>query len=938
MTFDLRLMVYSPFGGRLGVLPHPLSVEVGMPMNDVPSLKVAYTTTAVGADLLDQPCEIAVQWSTDGTTWTEAPDSRFLRIKRRGDSSDPTGLTRFELPGFVWMLRKIVLYPGSAPLVDGKRAFLSATAGAILQTFIAEAKGRGAVPGLNWDFTPTHDSAGAVWDKALTIYYQPGMDALTALQNLAEQGVCDYRVSGRTVQVFNADTTMQRDLASGAAPVDLRYGRDIAQAPDDGTLEDTASSVLVVGDNGLVKTLTNPAAVQPWGPWEQYIGAGGVSDEGTATILADSALERAGSERVQRTRGIVLYGARWLPLKDYRPGDRVLAPGDGGVLEPLRVRQVTLARNGAGAVGGSLVLNDRFLERDIRLARRTAGIVGGSTADGGSGARPVPAPEAPEPRTPAAPQGLIVNPIAYLDEHGFARGQVTVTWGAVTQDVGGVALNVGGYELFMRVNQTGAPWFLVASTEAGDTTATYSPLVVGESYAFKVRAVNLGKTGPFSSVVAVTIPDDADPPPVPTVPQLATRLGVIHVTWDGHGTGSVPMPSDFARLLVWMQNPLAPGWSVIDSMVAAGTIVVPGQPYGASRQFRFTSIDRSGNESAPSSSATIATSALVDTDIIGEVIDGAHLVDGSISASDKVVANSITGALIKALEIQTGHLAANAVTADKIKAGEIQAGHIGANQVTAAKLESVLTLSTRVVAGNASGARVELNSSGLVVFNASGQQTASISAATGAVSIVGQFASGVTGARVVVNPAGATNPEIRFIPGSGTNQSRIYSDGSRFTGEATLIMESGTNQASTAMCRLTHAAGFWQAAILNPSNGEQRGGAVSAVEQQASIGWMHPTQQDQYMLFDQSGTLHRGTWQYGSESGLIMMSVTLSKGATYYQVVLGYTFPTTPKVVFTAEQVSTMQLFSRTNSDLFFYDPAAGSPAPNRTFHIWAWR
>ncbi|TMR90383.1 fibronectin type III domain-containing protein [Nonomuraea basaltis] len=868
MSFGLRLVAFAPFGDRLGVLPHPLSVEVGWPLNDVPSLKLSYTTTATGMALLDQPCEIAVQWSTDGTTWTEAPDSRFLRIKRRGDSSDPTGLAQFELPGFVWMLRKIVLYPGVAPLISGKRAFLSATAGAILQTFISEAKARGAVPGLNWDFTPTADSAGDPWDKILTIYYQPGMDALTALINLAEQGVCDFRMSGRTVQVFNADTELSRDLASGAAPVDLRYGRDVAEAPDDGTLEDVASSVLVVGDNGLVETFTNAAAVQPWGPWEQYVGAGGVSDEGTATLLADAALEHAEAERVQRTRGIVLYGARWLPLKDYRPGDRVLAPADGGALESLRIRQVTLACNSTGVLGGALVLNDRFLEGDIRLARRTAGIVGGSTADAGSGARP--APQAPEPRTPAAPTGLIVNPQAYIDEHGLPQGQVTVTWGAVTQDINGVALNVGGYELFMRINEVGAPWFLVASTEPTDTTATYSPLVIGTAYAFKVRAVNLGKTGAFSSQVAVTIPDDTDAPPVPTAPQLSTRLGVVRVTWNGLGAGSAPMPSDFLHVRAWMQDPLAPGWSEIGVLGEAGAILVPNLPYGADRQFRFTSIDRSGNESAPSTSATIAAVPLVQGDAASE-------------------------------SITTGALAANAVTADKLAAGSVEAEHITAGAVVADKLAAVLTLSTRVVAGNASGARVELNSSGLVAFNGSGQQTVSIAAASGGVSIVGQLASGVTGARVVVNPAGATNPEIRFIPGSGTNQSRIYSDGSLFTGEATLVMESGTNQTVTAKCRLTHAAGFWQAAILNPANGEQRGGAVSAVENQASIGWLHPTQQDQLMLFDQTGTLHKGTWQYASDSGLIMLSVSLSRGATYYQVVLGFSFPTVPKVTFTVE-------------------------------------
>jgi hypothetical protein len=382
---------------------------------------------------------------------------------------------------------------------------------------------------------------------------------------------------------------------------------------------------------------------------------------------------------------------------------------------------------------------------------------------------------------------------------------------------------------------------------------------------------------------------------------------VVRVTWNGLGVGSVLMPPDFLHVRVWMQDPLAPGWSEVGSLGEAGAILVPGLPYGADRQFRFTSIDRSGNESAPSTSATIAAVRLVTGDAADE-------------------------------SITVGALAANSVTSDKIEAGAVDAQHIKAGAVVTDKLAAVLTLSTRVVAGTASGARVELNSAGLVAFNGSGQQTASISAATGAVSIVGQLASGVTGARIVVNPAGATTPEIRFIPGSGTNQSRIYSDGSRFTGEATLVMESGTNQASTAMCRLTHAAGFWQAAILNPTDGEQRGGAVSAVESQASIGWMHPSQQDQLLVLDQTGTIHRGTWLYANDSGLIMLSVTVSRGATYYQVALGFSFPTVPKVTFTAEQTTTMQLFSRTNSDLFFFDPSAGTSPPPRTFHIWAWR
>lgn len=64
---------------------------------------------------------------------------------------------------------------------------------------------------------------------------------------------------------------------------------------------------------------------------------------------------------MQQTRQIRPYVARWLPLKDYRPGDTVLAPGDQGVVQGLRIRQITLSCDADSVIGGNLVLNDRFL-------------------------------------------------------------------------------------------------------------------------------------------------------------------------------------------------------------------------------------------------------------------------------------------------------------------------------------------------------------------------------------------------------------------------------------------------------------------------------------------------------------------------------------------------------------------------------------------------
>ncbi|MGW4639543.1 hypothetical protein ACWEN6_13495 [Sphaerisporangium sp. NPDC004334] len=939
MTFDLRLVAYTPNGARLGPLPHPLGLEVAWPLDDVPALKLAYSGRAVGAELLASPVEVAVEWQVDGGPWTEAPDSRFLRIARRGDEADRAELVRYEMPGYGWMLRKCVLYPPAdlGTLVEGKRPFYSATPGTIVKTLLDEGHARGALPGMTYDFTTTVDSSGAAWDKVLTIYYEPGLDALTILINLAEQGVCDFRMNGRTLQVFNADTELGRDLASGPGPVDLWLGRDVTAAPDQGTWEDAASAVLVVGDGGFRQGFTNPAAVKPWGRWELYIGQGGVSDVGTATLLADAALTRAHNERKQHTREITLGAARWYPHAHYRAGDRVLAPADQGVMESLRVRQVTLTRDRTGVISGNVVLNDRILERSIRLARRTAGIVGGSTAAGGSGARP--APPTPTPRTPAAPAGLIVDPVAYIDEHGYARGQVTATWGTVTADVNGAAIDVGGYELFMRVNVVGAPWFLVATTDAGDESTTYSPLVVGQEYAFKVRAVNLGVSGPFSAQVAVTVPDDVDPPPVPTAPAVSTRLGVIHVAWDGLGVGAAPMPSDLDRVLVWMQDPLAPGAATVGYLQSAGSIVVPGQPYGQDREFWLTAHDRSGNSSAPSASSTIAPQALVDTDVIGEVLDGSHIIDGTVVASDKVTANTITGGLIQALAIATGHIQANAITTDRIAAGQIVASHIGANQVTADKLQAVLTLATRIVAGDPAAARVELNSAGLVAVNGSGVQTVSVDAATGAVSIIGSLATGVTGNRIIVNPAGATQPEIRFMPGTGTNYSRMYSDGSMYPGEATMVTRSGVNGANTAQCQVIVAATDYRVNIVNPTSGLAAGGYLFAKPTELEVGYNDASANLVRWRFTSASAQLAGkvSWS-GSTPALLMMSFTANTGSGYV-VAWGQVLASVPFIVATSDYdgSNNTSIRNRTTSN-FGLGVTAGVNGVAVTVSIWAWR
>lgn len=814
LRFGVRLVAHAPNGPRLGLLGEPLSWDAGLPLNDVPSLELTYTTHAQGAAWLRDPCEVALEYSVDGGAWSEAANGRFLRIRRSGDATDQTGAQQFSLPGWAWMLRKLVLYP-TLDMVDGKRQFNAVRVGHILTTLIGEGSGRGTLPGLAVDFTATHDSAGQAWSAELTIGLEPGTDLLQLLINLSEQGVCDWQMTGRVLQVYNEGTALGRQLAAGPAPVELVLGRDIDQAPDDATLEDAASAILVVGEEGLRVEVTNPAAVAPWGRWEAYQSQGGVKDEGTARLLAGQALERASRERVQFTRQIKPQRARFLPLADYRPGDTIRAPGEEGKPDALRIRQITLSRGDDGVVGGNLTLNDRFLEREIKLARQAAGILAGGVSSGGNGGDPG---GDNENRVPAAPTGLLVSPAAYLDDEGYAHGQITVSWVGVSSDVNGTPLTVDGYELVGQTPPGTGAMRVLATTTA--TSVTYSPLEPKTRWQFGVRATNQGTKGVVAGTAVITIPDDETPPPDPSTPVVDSRLGIFRISWDGFTSAATGMPKDFSRVLIMMRDPLDLGdeGQQVEWLERAGTAVVPGQPYNVDREFWLVAIDRSGNLSGESTRVISQAKPLVDTDMIGEIIDGAeHIITGSIPADAKIVAGSITGGLIQALAIDAGKIQANAITADKIQTGAIQTGHLAAAAITADKLAAGSITADKITADALNGKTI-----------------------TGPL-----IRSAPTGRRFVLD---SSTLDLRFYPSGGSNYSRVYS--SDYSGEAAVSITTNNDYSTRAEMQVASNS-IW---LGMRSFGSQYGGGLEVGSGYARFGYYTGSSSfDSYIYLDSAG-------------------------------------------------------------------------------------
>lgn len=681
-----RIRAYEPDGVLRGELPVPLGWQAALPFNDLSSMQLEYANLAPGIDLLQAPCEVVLELSDENAMFQEYPNCRFLNIRQSQDLIQADITTKLTMPSYGWMLRKVRNINTATFNEEGNRVFTDVTVGALITTFLNEAHSRGNVPFLVADFNATNDSAGQPWTNTLTIEVPAGQDLWTLLQSMVAQGQCDFRMNGRTLQLYKADTFLNRDQTLNPTAKVLHTFRDVSAAPDDRSYEDIAHTILVQGDDAAFVTVEQSVNPSPWGEWENFMTQSGVTDTGVLNSLAVRALEMANAPRTQMTRELVFRSESPLPVIDYRSGDHVLAQDETAVIDDLRVRQITLTMNGE-ALTGNVVLGDKFTERDIRIQRQIAALSGSASTIGGSGTTPTtPATPIPDTSVPAQVQNLVLNADSYVDELGRPRGLFSAQWDPVTLDTGGDPQDIASYRVRWEAQGSGN---FKQRTVGGDTTITWigEDIQVLTTYTVQVAAVGDNNIqGAWSDAVNIFIPADATPPSVPSDPVVTSRLGTLRVHWDGLDEDGLPMPLDFARTEVEMGNTGSGPFALVGTVSSTADLIIADQPYNTSRFFRLRAVDTSGNVSGYSGVVEGSTTPLVDTDVIGQVIDGANIVDGTLVASDKIVANSITGGLIEALAINAGHIQANAITSDKIEAGAVTAEKIQAYSIDATRI------------------------------------------------------------------------------------------------------------------------------------------------------------------------------------------------------------------------------------------------------------
>jgi hypothetical protein len=621
-TLHARLVAYRPFGERIGVLAEPVSFSASMLHNDDGAISIEYSLLSGDAQAFDRELtdglEVAVEVS-DGTGYREPDNARFVITGRSGKTDDRTRTVTYSGQSISWLLSKAENNDSIHLLADGdnkgKRPFYSANPGVILKTMLDENRQRGGVAtGLTLGFDTAKDAGGAAWARKYTLYYSLGTDLQTILSSLVNGGGCDWRTSGRTLKLWNADSrALSRDLSK---QVVLRLASDIGEAPYEESIADLASTILVEGDNNLLFRMDNPSAPTPWGKWESYASQGGVSDKDTAQAFMQSTLDDSARVRGQYTRDLIVSDVDSLPLVDYHAGDWITAPTITHG-EKVRVQEIDLSMRQGEGLSVSIALNDIKYDASVKQAKKIKGITGGAALAGSEGGTTASSDR--DHRVPKAPQGLVVQTDAYIGSDGYAHGLATASWSAVTQATNDTAIEISNYLVEWKLHKDGAPWHSAGTTDK--TQLGFGGLDCGTQIEVRVRAVPTysDKLGEWSAVVVATVESDTTPCSVPSKPVLSSELGVVTVHWDGRTSTGTSMESDFDHVEVG-EGINAAGMTVISATQSGpGDYLVTGLTAGSQHSYALRSVDHAGNRSDWSAVATVTVASAVSPEEVKQI-------------------------------------------------------------------------------------------------------------------------------------------------------------------------------------------------------------------------------------------------------------------------------------------------------------------------------
>ncbi|MEU6234415.1 fibronectin type III domain-containing protein [Kitasatospora sp. NPDC047058] len=582
-----------------------------------------------------------------------------------------------------------------------------------------------------------------------------------------------------------------QDMTLRALPGQLNYGQDV---------EDYTTRVVLLAQGEGASISTGSADINPvLNPYKDIHGntvklTRMVSESGTSQVNAGVRAQLALSQFVSPQRGLTLSTLDYDIDGSFSPGDYVWAyDPDKGLLDtsnevvfrgqrinPLKLQVTeatwpvtdghTVAYRSAAGAWTDLTDYVAFEQQGA-----TSVVVGDFARQlTNSGTEPVGSRPTADTSIPGVP--VFVTPFsgaAYLDNRGFTRSRVIITWNAPNNVDGSTVLDGDHFEIRYAVDtdliypatwaqlsvvrwQDLQQWRQPFAAPTGQWETVYvawgtnsvqlQDLSPGIGYDVQIRAVDkAGNAGSWSSTTTFTATSDNIPPSTPAAPSVAGSRIALQVTHTlGKATGGTyNLESDLHHLEVHVEYEpnFTPSTTTLKGKVSATSGMIQAQipvvttvqvEEVSTRYVRVIAVDIAGNKSAPSTAAS-ATALL---------IDDAHISDLTVT--------------------------------------KVTAGTISADWIVGARIKTADT-----------GARVELNASGISTYNAGGTRTFYAEAATGNVTIVGEISTATSGRRIVINPSNSGEATIRFYNTDGTDYGYINAWG---TGSmANIGMQSGTH-------------------------------------------------------------------------------------------------------------------------------------------------
>jgi hypothetical protein len=362
--------------------------------------------------------------------------------------------------------------------------------------------------------------------------------------------------------------------------------------------------------------------------------------------------------------------------------------------------------------------------------------------------------------------------------------------------------DVAGYEVryaYLGLDQVGGlptsdpfpedeRFYYLATPPSGTSGTSYSfgGVEGGSHLRIEVRAFDrAGNFGAWTTVLH-DASNDTTPPPTPSAPVgLKTWFRTLDVPWDGLGAEGEVMPIDFSHARVWVGqgadltlpaepvvgpvafDPLETGPQYVANLYASGTWNVPDIPIGPGWYAALQTVDHTGNASPRGAVAgPVFAQQLVGQDLIDDIIDATKLGPNSVQTLH-IVDAALTSAKIQDAAIiraKIADLAVNDAKIETLSVGKITAGTMNATVVIGGQFRTDLSSTAN---------RIEFDSAGIRLY----QGTTVIGnwqVVDGSMLVTGTYRSGLSGARIQINPNGT----MEMYPPTGTNKSTISNEGS----------------------------------------------------------------------------------------------------------------------------------------------------------------